>query len=182
MFIIGAILALYIPFVPFITWVSGLIGYFVVLCEGLVAAQIHGFTHLSTDGDGMGSRTEKGYTHVLHLLMRPTLMVIAFFIATAMVIMIGTLVTKMFGAALANVQGNSVTGFATIVGVCAIYMIILVVTVQSVYNMVYEIPDRVIGWLGTSTNSFGRELDSKVENLTHTAVRWSGGVNPVGKA
>ncbi|WP_025140931.1 DotA/TraY family protein [Achromobacter sp. DH1f] len=175
MFIVGAILAIYIPFVPFLTWMTGLVGYFCLVVEGLVAGQLMAFAHLSGEGEGMGSRTERGYTHLLNVLMRPTLMVVSFFIANAMLIMMGTLFNQLFGAALANVQGNSITGLATIIGVVVFYMIAMVVMVQGIFNMVYEIPDRSLGWVGTAMEArFGREMDNKIEMLAQTTVRWSG--------
>jgi conjugal transfer/type IV secretion protein DotA/TraY len=176
MFIVGAVLAIYIPFVPFLTWMTALIGYFCVVIEGLVAAQLMAFAHLAGEGEGMGSRTERGYTHLINVLLRPTLMVVSFFIANAMLIMMGTLFNQMFGAALSNVQGNSLTGVATIIGILAVYLVWQVVMIQGIFNMVYEIPDRSLGWIGTAMEArFGREMDHKIENLTNTSIRWAGG-------
>ncbi|WP_287145181.1 DotA/TraY family protein [Achromobacter sp.] len=175
MFIVGAVLAIYVPFIPFLTWMTGIIGYFTTFVEGLVAMQLGAFSHLSGEGDGMGSRTERAYTHLLAVLIRPTLMVVSFFIANAMLIMLGTLFNQMFAAALANVQGNSVTGIATIIGVLAVFMVWQVVMVQGIYNMVYEIPDRSLGWIGSQLEArFGREMDHKIESMTHTSIRWAG--------
>ncbi|MDH0682858.1 DotA/TraY family protein [Achromobacter animicus] len=175
MFIVGAILAIYIPFVPFLTWMTGLVGYFCIVVEGLVAGQLMAFAHLSGEGDGMGARTERGYTHLPNVLLRPTLMVVSFYIANAMSIMIATLFLQLFAAALANVQGNSVTGIATIIGVVVLFVIGMIVMIQGIYNMVYEIPDRSLGWIGSAMEArFGREMDNKIEMLAQTTVRWSG--------
>ncbi|WP_233639754.1 DotA/TraY family protein [Achromobacter xylosoxidans] len=175
MFIVGAVLAVYVPYIPFLTWMTGIIGYFTSMVEGLVAMQLGAFSHLSGEGEGMGSRTERAYTHLLAVLIRPTLMVVSFFIANGMLIMLGTLFNQMFGAALANVQGNSVTGLATIIGVLAVFMVWQVVMVQGIFNMVYEIPDRSLGWIGSQLEArFGREMDHKIEMWTHTSMRWAG--------
>lgn len=175
MFIVGAVLAIYVPFIPFLTWMTGIIGYFTTYVEGLVAMQLGAFSHLSGEGEGMGARTERAYTHLLAVLIRPTLMIVSFFIANAMLIMLGTLFNQMFASALANVQGNSVTGLATIIGVLAVYMVWQVVMVQGIFNMVYEIPDRSLGWIGSQLEArFGRDMDHKIEMWTHTSMRWAG--------
>lgn len=175
MFIVGAILAIYVPFIPFLTWMTGIIGYFTTFIEGLVAMQLGAFSHLSGEGEGMGARTERAYTHLLAVLIRPTLMIVSFFIANAMLIMLGTLFNQMFASALANVQGNSVTGLATIIGILAVFMVWQVVMVQGIFNMVYEIPDRSLGWIGSQLEArFGREMDHKIEMWTHTSMRWAG--------
>lgn len=180
MFIVGAVLSVYVPLIPFVTWMTALVGYFAVVIEGLVAAQIMAFSHLSSEGEGMGPRTERGYVHGSNVLLRPILMVVGFFIANAMLIAMGTLFNQLFGAAISNVQGNSTTGLATIVGMMVVYLIALVVMVQSIFNLVYEVPDRALGWIGSSMEArFGRELDNKIEGLAHTSIRWAGGV-PLG--
>src|SRR5690606_35384038 len=91
MFVVGALLSTYIPLIPFITWFSALTNYFFVVFEGLIAAQLWAMNHITTDGEGMGQRTERGYTHVLNVLLRPTIMVLAFFLASALNIVLGTL-------------------------------------------------------------------------------------------
>src|SRR5690606_31563099 len=137
MFVLGALLSTYIPLIPFITWFSALTNYFSVVFEGFIAAQLWAMNHITTDGEGLAQRTERGYTHVLNVRPRPTIMVLAFFLASALNIALGTLFLKMFAAALANAQGNSVTGLASIVAFVVIYVVSLIVMVQSIFNLIH---------------------------------------------
>ncbi|MGE4337832.1 MAG: DotA/TraY family protein, partial [Pigmentiphaga sp.] len=177
LFIIGALLSLYIPLIPFLTWFSGLVAWSSSVFEGLIAAQLWAMNHITTDGEGLGPRTERGYGYLINMLLRPLLMVLGFFLASGLAIGLGTLFLQMWGAAIANVQGNSATGLASIVGLVVIFSISVIVLVQSIFNLIHELPDRVLGWLGTGLDArFGRELDHEIKQSATTAIRWSGTV------
>ena len=161
--IVGAILALYIPLVPFLNWVSAMVQYVATVVQAFVAAPIWALAHMDMDEEGMGGRSEKGYVWILFVLFKPSLMVIAFFAASAMVILIGSVVTWIYLPMVANVQGNSFTGIASIVGFLLVYFIILNIIIQGSFNLVEEISDDVIGWIGGAGRSgVGKGMDKDV--------------------
>ncbi|WP_342051294.1 MULTISPECIES: DotA/TraY family protein [unclassified Cupriavidus] len=173
--VIGMILSFYVPFIPFITWFTGLVSYFASFIEGLIAAQIWAFSHLHAEGEGLGQRTEKGYLYVLNMLLRPGLMVLGFFFASAASVLVGTLLFQMFGPAMANVQGNSTTGVLSICGFFCIFLMLTIMLVQVLFNLIYELPDRVIAWFGNGMEArMAKELDHKVEGTVQTFARWGG--------
>ncbi|QYY33715.1 DotA/TraY family protein (plasmid) [Cupriavidus pinatubonensis] len=173
--VIGMFLSFYVPFIPFVTWFTGLVSYFASFIEGLIAAQVWAFSHLHAEGEGLGQRTEKGYLYVLNMLLRPGLMVLGFFFASAASVLVGTLLFQMFGPALANVQGNSATGVLSIIGFFCIFLMLLVLMLQILFNLIYELPDRVIAWFGSGMEArMAKELDHKVESTVTNFARWGG--------
>ncbi|HET8909810.1 MAG TPA: DotA/TraY family protein, partial [Ktedonobacterales bacterium] len=74
--LIGIVMSIYIPLVPYLTWMGGLVQYFVVVMEGLVAAGIGALSHMEAEGDGMGQRTERFYIFLLNAVARPALMLL----------------------------------------------------------------------------------------------------------
>lgn len=171
---IGIVYAVYIPFVPYLTWFSGLVSYIASVIEGLVAAQVWSFSHLHTDGEGMGQKTEKGYVYILNMLLRPGLMVIGFFMASGIVTLLGTFFFQQFATALANVQGDTVTGPLIFIGIVGVVMIALVSLIQTAFNLIYEVPDRVIAWFGHGMEArLAKEMDSKVEGDSKSLARWT---------
>lgn len=166
LFTLGALMALYIPMIPFITWMGGLVQYAVVVVEGLVGMPIAALSHIDSEGEGLGSRTERGYIFLLNVCFRPVLMVFGFIAASALAIALGTLQAKMFLPAMAGVQGNSVTGLASIVGLLVIFFVMNVTLIQGLFNMIYLLPDQVLGLIGNgNTDPIGRETEDKVNRL-----------------
>ena len=174
-FILGITFGIYIPFVPFLTWFSGLVSYFASVLEGMVAAQVWAFSHLHTDGEGMGQRADKGYMFMLNMLLRPALMVMGFFFASALLVLLGTFFYEQFGTALANVQGNTTTGPFVAIGLVIVLGLGLLTLIQTVFNLIYEIPDRVIAWFGGGMEArMAKEMDGGIERGAKMAANWSG--------
>ena len=174
--ILGITFAVYIPFVPFLTWFSGLVSYFASVLEGLVAAQVWAFSHLQTEGEGMGQRAERGYMFILNMLLRPGLMVLGFFFASGLLTLLATFFFNQFGTAMANVQGNTTTGPFIMFGLLVIVGLALLTLVQTLFNLVYEIPDRVIAWFGGGMEArMAKEMDRGIEQGADRSARWAGG-------
>jgi len=174
--VLGIVLAVYIPLVPFITWFTASISYFASVVEGMIAAQIWAFSHLHTDGEGMGQRTERGYVYMLNMLLRPALMIFGFFFASAILVLLGTFFFNQIGPAVANMQGNTNTGPLIFFGLTVVFMIVILSLVQTVFNMIYEVPDRVIAWFGHGMEArMAQNMDREIDAKTGRAAAWAGG-------
>lgn len=160
---VGALCSLYIPMVPFINWVSGLVQYCCIVVESFAAAPLWAFAHLQADGEGMGQRTERGYLYLINLLFRPILMVVAFFAASALVILLGSLVFQMFAPAMSAAQGNSITGLFSIIGYVFMFFVIMNIIIQGLFDLVMQLPDDVIGWVGgVGSQKIGKDAEGKI--------------------
>lgn len=176
---VGALCAIYIPMVPFITWVSGLVQYSCIVVEALAAAPLWALSHIQAEGEGMGQRTEKGYLYLLNLLFRPILMVVAFFAASALVIILGSVVMQMYMPVIAAAQGNSVTGILSIIGYIFLFFVMMNTVIQGLFHLVMELPDDAIGWIGgIGKNSMGRGTEDKMHGVFMAGGRFgSSGVD-----
>lgn len=163
MIILGLLMAVYIPLVPFITWFGALISYATIFVESIAAAPLWGMAHLDPNGEGMGQRTQHGYLFLLNMLLRPILMLIGFVAASALMIIMGVLLYGLFIAAMANAQGDSVTGLYSILGFLAIFWALNLTLVQGTMNLIFIIPDQVLNWLGSIGQSqLGKEAENKI--------------------
>ena len=158
---VGMFLAIYIPMIPFLVWMGGVVQYAVVVCQGLVGAPIAALSHLETEGEGMGQRSEAGYMFLLNVTFRPALMLFGFFLASGLLIVIGSLLVMLFSSAMANAQGNSVTGVLSFVGFITIFVVAIVTLIQSLFNMIFLLPDQVLGMIGNQGG--GAELGKDAE-------------------
>ena len=166
LFAVGALCAIYIPMVPFINWVSGLVQYCCIVVEAMAAAPLWALAHLQADGEGMGQRTERGYLYLLNLLFRPILMVVAFFAASALVILLGSLVVQMFIPAMAAAQGNSITGIFSAIGYVFLFFVIMNTIIQGLFHLITELADDALGWVGgVGKSNIGRDVEGKVNQM-----------------
>lgn len=181
MFSLGAMMSIYIPMVPFITWFGAITAYCIIVFEGLAAGPIAALAHIEADGEGMGQRTERAYIFQLNLIARPSLMVIAFFASNALAIALGTILAKMYLPAIASAQGNSVTGLVSIIGYLFLYGVMNWTLIQAVFNMAYVLPDQVLGMIGAGhSEQLGRDVEGKLNGFFLAAGRV--GQNAIGSA
>jgi conjugal transfer/type IV secretion protein DotA/TraY len=170
--VLGAFMAIYIPLIPFITWMGAILAYAASVIEGLAGGSLHAMAHLDGDGDGLGQRTGHGYLFMINVIARPSLMIIGFFVASALMIVIGTLQAQLFLPAMANVQGNSVTGLFSIVAFLLVFFVMNVTLISASFNLIYVITDQVLGFVGGQINShMGRDTEDKANNVFMLAAR-----------
>ncbi|MBA4340870.1 MAG: hypothetical protein C0423_01825 [Methylibium sp.] len=163
---LGLLMAVYVPMIPFITWMGAMVQYFVVIVEGIAAAPLASLAHMEAEGEGMGQRAERGYIFLLNALARPALMLIGFFAASALLVLFGTFQVVLFGSAIANAQGNSITGLLTILALLTVFLIMNLSAIQGLFNMVFLLPDQVLGYVGAGhTSELGRDLENKVHGM-----------------
>jgi conjugal transfer/type IV secretion protein DotA/TraY len=172
--VLGAAMSIYIPMLPFLVWMGALITWAASFIEGLIAMPLHSLSFLYSDREeGMGGSSSKGNLFYLNTLVRPPLMVLSFFIASSLVIGLGTLQTHLFLPAMASVQGNSITGLASICGFVALFFVLNVVLINSCFELVQVIPDQVIGYVGAGSvdTQLGKSAEGKINSLFMMATR-----------
>lgn len=176
LFITAAVMAFYIPMVPFIQWFAALIQWFTSVIESLIGSSLWAMAHFDTDGEGMGQRTSYGYTYMINNFARPIIMTFAFFIASAAITVMGTYLFRYFGAAVGTAQGNSLTGLMSIVAYLVIFTVMGMTLVNSTFTMMLNLPDRMIGWIGNNQNAaIGHEVENKVAGVFINAARAGSG-------
>jgi conjugal transfer/type IV secretion protein DotA/TraY len=162
MFILGAVMSLWLPMVPFVNWWGGLVQYLTIFFEGVAAGPIWAFVHLDANGEGMGQRTETGYLFIINMLFRPFLMLLGFVAAAALMIVMGSFLFWLYPSVMANVQGNSVTGVASVVGFLFIFWILMHTLVTTLSNMSVLLPDQALAWAGKAIGAtLGRDADQQ---------------------
>ncbi|MEI7307134.1 DotA/TraY family protein [Pectobacterium atrosepticum] len=160
MFTAGFTLSIYLPFIPFIYWMTGIGNWIVSVMVGCAAGPLWGATHLGTSQD-RGSRAAYGYIYLIDTMIRPPLMVFGFFFASVAIVAAGTILHNLFGAALINVQANSLTGIFSLIGFLMIYARLCTALVSSMFALQAYLPDYVISFLG------GRDAANTLGNVAN---------------
>lgn len=176
LFVTAAVMAFYIPMVPFIQWFAALIQWFTSVIESLIGSSLWAMAHFDSDGEGMGQRTSYGYTYMLNNFARPIIMTFSFFIASAAVTVMGTYLFRYFGAAVGTAQGNSLTGLLSILAYMVIFTVMGMTLVNSTFTMMLHLADRMIGWIGQNQNAaIGHEVENRVAGVFVNAARGGSG-------
>ncbi|RDU99067.1 hypothetical protein DWV00_10695 [Trinickia dinghuensis] len=148
LFFFGVMLSVYMPMLPFIVWFGGVVSWFMVVAEAMVASPLWAMTHLDGDGEGLGQRTQHGYVFLLNVMLRPVVMVFGFLLAGAGVIVLGSLLNTMFGIAVQNTQYGSTSGLVTLIGFIVLYTGMCQTLCNSAFSLVHTLPDNLFSWIG----------------------------------
>jgi conjugal transfer/type IV secretion protein DotA/TraY len=143
----GAVLGVFIPLIPYVTFLTGVIGYMLQVVESIAAAPLvcMGLIFPETK-DEIWGRAAPAYMLMLNLWLRPSLMIVGF--AAAMILMwiltevlnIGFL--ALMGAAF---QVDNMFGFVSIL---TVYTTVFTYIVTEVYSLINVLPNRVLAWIG----------------------------------
>lgn len=172
----GNVLAYYLPAVPFIIWVSGVLGWLILIIESLVAAPLWIVAHAMPEGDGLaGERGKQGYLLFLGILVRPFLMLMGMCIAITIIGAVGKLLGLLFvayyGSATENIGGIQMPIHTQIAYICLLGSL-LIVFCHKVFGLITYLPDNVLRWIGGHTPNLGEDQD---EHKTNALV--AGGVH-----
>lgn len=162
----AAAMAFYLPMIPFISWFAALINWFASIIEALVGSSLWALAHFDADGEGMGQRASYGYLYLFNNFARPIVLVFGFFVASAGINVLGTFLFKYFGQAVANAQGESLTGLISVIAYLVIFAILGTTLITSMFNLTLHMADRVIGFVGTGIqNSIGHDVENRVNGV-----------------
>ncbi|WP_337263689.1 MULTISPECIES: DotA/TraY family protein [unclassified Serratia (in: enterobacteria)] len=159
---IGFSLAIFLPFIPLIYWITACTSWLGSVLIGTTAGSLWAATHIGTEED-KGSRANYGYIFLIDAAIRPSLMVFGFFFASLVVVAIGTLLNILILPAIVNVQADSITGLISIIGILMIYARLCTTLVSSAFSLQVYLPDYVIAWLG------GREAAQMMKGAVESA-------------
>ncbi|MDR0620763.1 MAG: DotA/TraY family protein [Deltaproteobacteria bacterium] len=171
----GAVLAYFLPAIPFVLWLAGLLAWLVTVIEALAAAPLWVAAHALPEGEGLaGNAGRRGYLLFLGVLLRPPMMVFAFLMAMALLNGIGRMVGHVFSVFGFDRLGETFIGpmgfvaFSAILGLCAM------TAAWKLFGLVSRLPDRVMVWIGGGGDHHGEIEDAKrVQAGTLTASNFA---------
>jgi len=148
---VGMTLSIWLPFLPFIFWMTAVGDWLITLMTGVVASSLWAATHINV-GQSNEDKTTYGYIFLIDVLIRPLLMVIGFVFASLAIVALGTFLNMVFKTALSNVQADSVTGLFSAVAILLIYARLCTGMVARIFGLIPRMPNYVISWIGNKVN------------------------------
>ncbi|HDR9133910.1 TPA: DotA/TraY family protein, partial [Burkholderia vietnamiensis] len=137
-----------IPMIPYISGITAVIKWFVLVFESVIAAQLFGVAHAHPEGHDAVGQAGPGYMLLLGVTMRPALTVLGFFGSIWLAQPISEFVNLSYATAVAGAQHNSLTGLVSFIAYVAIYAIIMTTVMHGVFTLTNWVPDNVLRWIG----------------------------------
>jgi len=148
LFFFGAVLSTYVPMIPFITWMTSVVNWFVLALESVIAGPLFAVAHVHPDGDDAVGKAGHGYMMTLSLVMRPSLMLFGLIGGMLLTQPVVGLINIAFMTVVAGVQADSTTGIVSFFAYVAIYVTVMTTVVHIVFSLIHWIPDNILRWLG----------------------------------
>ena len=156
----GLALAYYLPAIPFIRWISALIGWIILVVEALVAAPLWLCAHALPDGEGAaGQHGKRGYFLMLGIFLRPPLMVTGFFAAVILMNVLGRILGASFEMFVGGTAQTKILGLTGTFSMLVILGIVIIMSANKFFSLIHYLPEHVTNWIGQQFQGMGEKED-----------------------
>ena len=149
---IGIAQSFIIPILPFIYWILGIAGYFLLVAEAVIAATLWALMHFRLDGDGIsGDAGRQGWLMLLALVLTPALMIMGYFLGMVIYrVVAGLLDLGMHFAMGALVSASPIVGVFGLIATGFLSVAAHIVIIERSFSLIADFPDRILKWVGAA--------------------------------
>ncbi len=145
LWVIGATLAIYVPLVPYMMFAVGVVGWFLLVIEAVVAAPILALSFILPSGEELG-KIMQGAMILLNIVLRPSLMLFGFILAARLYGVVIEFINFGLVSNISNLDsGGSMFAWA---GILALYGAFIVTLANKCFALIYGLPDKILRWMG----------------------------------
>lgn len=153
---LGIMLAIYLPAVPYIIWMSAIIGCIILWLEFLVHMSIWSITFATGEGEGLtGQRSQQGLLLIANALLRLPLMVVGYMMAMVIMPEVGKLIGHTMMVFVGGMTATSLAGVVTMVGTWFLFGGFTILETHTVFGLVTHLPDGAMKFFGGAMSSMG---------------------------
>ncbi len=173
----GAMLAVFLPLVPYTIFLFGVIGWFTAVIEAMVAAPLVAIGILSPSGQHeLMGKSEAAIGMMLALFLRPSLMVFGMIGAMLLVVVVLSFILSSFGLAVLFITKGLIDPISIILFVSALVFLVIS-AVTKCFSLIHLIPHNVMMWIGVHHTPGDRgeapvdEMKGKVSGAASSGVQ-----------
>lgn len=158
-FSMGVVLGIYLPFMPYLLYIFGAVGWLIGVAESLVAAPLvaMGVTH--PEGHDLLGKAEQSLMLLLGIFVRPATMLIGFIfainLASVAVSLLNIGFMNVFIDFMKSASSDPLVISINLVGTMLVYTYVMMSVLDQAYSLIYQIPDRILRWIGGPADSPG---------------------------
>lgn len=163
MVVLGFTTAYYIPFLPYMLFIFGVIAWLMAVIEAMVAGPVValGITH--PEGEGILGKGEQAIMILMNVFLRPAMMIIGY-IAGIALCYVGVWIMNSGFQRISNFitqSPNSLTdiwafAFSNFFAIL-IYTMFYLSIVEKSFSLIHILPDKVLRWIGGQGEQIGAE-------------------------
>ena len=166
-FSFGFTLVYIVPMIPVALFIAGVMSWIIMLIESVAITPIWIAMMTVPEGEGIsGQRLERGYSILLALVLRPTLMIIGLLSSIYVMFVVFELINQGFWGSMGAITqsaGNSLFG---VIATVAIYIYLVLTMVKQSSQLIYSLPNNVLEWTGSVGRAFGdNEISGAMSNM-----------------
>ena len=178
-FSLGVLLAVYIPMLPFVLFLFGVVAWLMSVTEAMVAAPLVALGMTHPEGHDLLGKSEQALILLLGVFIRPITMLFGILMAIIASQILVKLFHLSFGAVAFSllVEGppgsdEPITGMAVVAGgVLLVYVYVLMSVIEQSFSLIYVIPERILRWIGGPQDQTGiGQLAEKAKGETQQAA------------
>ena len=167
---IGFSTAYYVPFIPYMLFIFGVIGWLTAVIEAMVAAPIVALGMTHPEGDGALGKADQAIMILMNVFLRPAMMVIGYLAGIALCYVSIWVLNAGFQHVAQFTQGDSSGGswkggggYTNWAGLYAFFFAIVVYTTlyitlaQKAFDLIYSLPDHIMTWIGGPASQVGEK-------------------------
>lgn len=164
----GGLLGIYVPLIPFIIFTGGVITWFLLVIEAMVAAPLVAIGIMMPSGHHeMMGKAEPALMLVFNIFLRPSLMVLGMLAGMLLSAVLLQMILYTFWQIVIPGTTSNLTAASSVILSWILYLgafVALVVTVvNKSYATIYLLPERVITWIGGHAAGLGVEAEMERE-------------------
>jgi defect-in-organelle-trafficking protein DotA len=156
---LGATLAYYVPLIPFILFTFGVVTWFAVVLEAVIAAPLValGITH--PEGHDLLGKAEQAIMLLAGVFLRPVLMIFGFIFGIILSYVSISLLNHGLSIALGFMEdlNGDFLGLVSQTTLLIVYTGVVLALVNRSFGMIYEVPNKVMRWIGHHPESTPEE-------------------------
>jgi conjugal transfer/type IV secretion protein DotA/TraY len=163
-------LGFYMPMVPLINWITGLMSWLITVIEAVLAAPLWALVHLDTHGEGtVSQKSAHGYIFLFGTVLKPPLMVFGLVLGYALIkILLPIAIMMIAYIDISYAAGQGMTSFSlgqifwhpfisiVVFGVFPTFMYFISISlINRSFSLIHLLPDQIISWVGGNFRGTG---------------------------
>jgi len=172
LFLLGSMLAIYLPLVPWVIWVAALVGTLLLWIEFLVLMPFWAITFATGEGEGLaGQRSQQGLMLIGNALFRLPLMTTGYLIAMVLIPLIGKVIGTTFIVAFADAGAENIVGIPTMILSWFVFGGFMILQCHVIFGLVTLLPEGFSKFFGSGISSMGEaQHEAKTRAMIMTTM------------